>query len=58
MYQGTDNKCNFQTQLMPSQLATQLQNLVPFLEASPASQDYLVFRLRELARGGAMSGYR
>ena len=43
---------------MPSQLASQLQNLVPFLEATAASQDYLVHRLRELARGGAMSGYR
>ena len=45
-------------QLMPSQLAAQLQGLVPFLEASPAGQDYLVHRLRELARGGAMSAYR
>ena len=45
-------------QLMPAQLAAQLQNLVPFLEATTASQDYLVHRLRELARGGAMSGYR
>ena len=43
--------------LMPSQLAAQLQNLVPFLEVT-ASQDYLVHRLRELARGGAMSGFR
>ena len=43
---------------MPSQLAAQLQNLVPFLEATTASQDYLVHRLRELARGGVMSGYR
>ena len=41
-----------------SQLTAQLQNLVPFLAATTASQDYLVHRLRELARAGAMSGYR
>ena len=41
-----------------AQWTSELQNLVPFLAATTASQDYLVHRLRELARGGAMSGYR
>ena len=37
-------------QMMLSQLASQLQKLVPFLAATTASQDYLLHRLRELRR--------
>lgn len=35
----------------------QLSGLVPFLELAPAQQHYLVGRLRQLAKGGALSSY-
>jgi hypothetical protein len=43
--------------MVPQKLAQQLHNIVPFLEVT-LSQDYLVHRVRELAKGGAMSGFR
>ncbi len=45
------------TQMVPPQVMQQLQHLVPFLEVTH-DQEYFLHRVRSLARGGAMSGFK
>lgn len=42
---------------LPTTTKTRLFTLIPFLELS-VQQDYIVNRIRELSRGGAMSDFK